>query len=276
VDAHDKLDEPWTLAEAGAAMAAAAAEAAEDAQPRVHLPLKDALFQPIGQAEAPVGDFLFATVIPCRAVVRALEEASAALGATARLVGIGDADGLVTHQLEVDTHLRATNISCNNAMVQASPIDESDVVAFAHNVSEAVHARFRRAMPQLGLPLVWGANWLAELLTNRTSDQRAGRQRRSMMIPLLFQMLQPPPPPMPPAQPAVTHQSVTIINGASAAAAPGEQASAPARRHRPLWPAFLTAPDDQLPEIAAHIHRQATAAGDHSLTLEQTLASSWH
>jgi hypothetical protein len=160
-------------------------------------PSRTPLFQPIGQAEAPVGDFLFATVIPCRDVIRALEEASAALGATARLVAIEDADSLVTHQLEVDTRLRATNISCNNAMVQASPIDESDVVAFAHNVSEAVHARFRRAMPQLGLPLVWGANWLAELLANRTTDQRAGRQRRSMLIPLLFQMLQPPPPPMP-------------------------------------------------------------------------------
>jgi hypothetical protein len=235
------------------------------------LPLKDALFQPIGQAEAPVGDFLFATIIPCRAVVRALEEASAALGATARLVGIGDADGLVTHQMEVDSHLRATNISCNNAMVQASPIDESDVVAFAHNVSEAVHARFRRAMPQLGLPIVWGANWLAELLGNRTNDERAGRQRRSMMLPLLFQMLQPPPPPMPAAQPAVTHQSVTIINGASAAARDGDQPSDQRDASGDLWPAFLTVPDHQLPEIAAHIHRQSTAAGDHSLTLEQTL-----
>jgi hypothetical protein len=181
----DFADMPWPLD--------AAADATSDDQP-VLLPLKDALFQPIGQAEAPVGDFLFATIIPCRAVVRALEEASAALGATARLVAIDDADSLVTHQLEVDTRLRATNISCNNALVQASPIDESDVVAFSHNVSEAVHARFRRAMPQLGLPLVWGANWLAELLANRTTDQRAGRQRRSMLIPLLFQMLQPPPP----------------------------------------------------------------------------------
>jgi hypothetical protein len=153
--------EPWTPD------AAAAVDNTADAQP-VRLPIKDALFQPIGQAEAPVGDFLFATIIPCRDVVRALEEASAALGATAALVGIGESDSLVTHQLEVDTHLRATNISCNNAMVQASPIDESDVVAFAHNVSEAVHDRFRRAMPQLGLPLVWGANWLAKQLTNHT------------------------------------------------------------------------------------------------------------
>jgi hypothetical protein len=62
IAAHDP-DEPWTLAKAGAAIAAAV-EAASPVQP-VHLPLKDALFQPISQAEAPVGDFLFATVIPC-------------------------------------------------------------------------------------------------------------------------------------------------------------------------------------------------------------------
>jgi hypothetical protein len=263
----DIADVPWPLD-----AAVPAAEAAPDAQP-VLLPLKDALFQPIGQAEAPVGDFLFATVIPCRAVVRALEEASAALGATARLVAISDADSLVTHQLEVDTRLRATNISCNNAMVQASPIDESDVVAFSHNVSEAVHARFRRAMPQLGLPLVWGANWLAELLANRTTDQRAGRQRRSMLIPLLFQMLQPPPPPMPmqATQPSVTHQTVTIINGATAAAAASEQAQDRQPDPDAAWPAFLTVPEDQLPLIADHIHRQSTAAGDNSLTKEQIL-----
>jgi hypothetical protein len=143
-------DVPWPLD-----AAVPAAEATPDAQP-VLLPLKDALFQPIGQAEAPVGDFLFATVIPCRAVVRALEEASAALGATARLVAIDDADSLVTHQLEVDTRLRATNISCNNAMVQASPIDESDVVAFSHNVSEAVHARFAAPCPS------WAYRWSGE------------------------------------------------------------------------------------------------------------------
>jgi hypothetical protein len=141
-------------------------------------------------------------------------------------VDAANAEGLVTHQLEVDNHLRSTNISCNNAMVQASPIDESDVVAFAHNVSEAVHARFHRAMPQLGLPLVWGANWLVEILARNNSSQggRSGRQRRSMMIPLIMSMLQPPMPPTPPAQLAVTHQSVTIINGAMAGAQ-GSQAT---------------------------------------------------
>jgi hypothetical protein len=130
-------------------------------------------------------------------------------------------------------------------------------------------------MPQLGLPLVWGANWLAGLLTTNSSEARAGRQKRSMLIPLLFQMLQPPPPPMPPAQPAVTHQSVTIINGAAAAAAPGDQ-SPPSPSSRaaadPVWAAIFTASEEQLPEMAAQVYRQAIAAGDYSLTPEQTLA----
>jgi hypothetical protein len=130
-------------------------------------------------------------------------------------------------------------------------------------------------MPQLGLPLVWGANWLAKHLINRTTDQGAGRQKRSTLIPLLFQLLQIQPPmpmvpPMPPTQPSLTHQTVTIINGASAAATHGDQAQ-PAAADT-VWPAFLTVHDDQLPEIAEHIHRQSTAAGDDSLTKEQILA----
>jgi hypothetical protein len=89
-------------------------------------------------------------------------------------------------------------------------------------------------------------------------------------------MLQPPPPmPMQATQPSVTHQTVTIINGATAAAAAGEQAQDRQPDPDAAWPAFLTVPEDQLPLIADHIHRQSTAAGDDSLTKEQSSTRSW-
>jgi hypothetical protein len=180
------------------------------------LPLKDALFHPIGQAEAPIGNFLFATIIPCRTVVQALWETHAALGATIGLVDEGASEVLSTHQLDVANHVLATNISCNNAVVQALPVDNADMLPFSH-VLEAVHARFHRAFTQLAMPIFMGAKWLLDITSRHgkgSGTANGGRSCHFVDIPLLMSLLQPPPVAL-----AVTHQSVAIINGASADAA---------------------------------------------------------